>query len=129
MPEMPAYEPARPSTEKDTHGAALAHIETRNEAEDGSKYVDFQEAELCHFEQEFASEMCGYDSAPGGLRSELDQLRPKLGAARLRLNELMGAPESERPRRLYAYKQARNELREAFKRVGRDQDNGGPPLD
>lgn len=127
MPEMPGYEPARAVSGQEE--ASSFEPTPAIENEDDSKYIDLQEAELAHFEQQYASEMSAYDSAHAELQGVLGQLRPRLDYARRLLDEFRASEITQRSRVLASYKEARNEVRTAFKRMERHKDSGGPPLD
>lgn len=98
------------------------------EPESHGQFIDFQEAEMHHFEQLLASEKAGYDTASEQVRFELDQIEPKLGAARASLNDLQSASAAELVQRLAIYKQNRNDIREAFKVLDTIRQLNSPPL-
>ena len=96
---------------------------------DRDAYLQMQDAELRHFQQQYSSEMMSYDIAPEGVKGALDQMQVKLIESRKRLDELAAASEAEWPKRLASYREARNDIRDTFKRIDKQHDTGGPPLD
>lgn len=95
---------------------------------DDASYIDFQDAELTHFERRLESEILAYDTATASAKEILDSISPKLEEARRCLHELRLSLGPDYDEALDCYKAARNEVREAFKQLDEVGASGGPPL-
>src|SRR5688572_30126556 len=93
------------------------------------RYLDEARAEMAHWEHVFEAERTSKSESDGSAGATLDGVAPKLRYAREKFDELLDANGDEWMLRLAYYKEARNDLRDTFKRLDHQNDLGGPPLD
>src|SRR5688572_1917828 len=93
------------------------------------RYLEEAEAEMAHWEHVYAAERTAKNEADGWSSAALEGLAPKIRYAKEKFDELRGANGDDWMLKLAYYKEARNDLRDTFRRLDHHNDLGGPPLD
>ena len=93
------------------------------------RYLEEAEAEMAHWEHVYQAERSTKNDSDDWASAAVDGLGPKIRDAKERFDELREATGDDWMLKLAYYKEARNDLRDTFKRLDHQNDLGGPPLD